>query len=94
MFLLWGLSCQHEPISLFGKIARRVYALFPPIAMEKKVPSPVNPALRKPFSVANRRPPSDGFAPPTAPRPIPPCHSDRSRTLSEAEGDGGAESLP
>jgi len=48
VFLLWGLSYQRETIFAFAKIARRVYALFLLNAMEKKVPMPVNPALRKP----------------------------------------------
>ena len=33
-----------------GKIARQLYAPTLPIAMEKKVPMPVNPAPRKPFA--------------------------------------------
>jgi hypothetical protein len=49
MFLLWDRSFQRETIFAFAKIARRVYAVFLPNAMEKKVPTPVNPALRKPF---------------------------------------------
>jgi hypothetical protein len=50
VFLLWGLSYQRETIFAFAKIARRVYALFLLNAMEKKVPTFVNPALRKPFA--------------------------------------------
>jgi len=50
VFLLWGLSYQRETIFAFAKIARRVYALFLLNAMEKKVPTFVNPALRRPFA--------------------------------------------
>jgi hypothetical protein len=50
MFLLWSFVPTESDFA-FAKIARRVYAVARPNAIEKKVSTPWNPVLRKPFGM-------------------------------------------